>query len=35
MQDELNRERLAEYAARFDSKALDRRVKLMMTTYGL
>jgi predicted transcriptional regulator of viral defense system len=35
MQDELNRERLAEYAARFGSKALDRRVKLMMTTYGL
>jgi predicted transcriptional regulator of viral defense system len=35
MQDELNRERLAEYAARFNSKALDRRVKLMMTTYGL
>jgi predicted transcriptional regulator of viral defense system len=35
MQDELNRERLAEYAARFDSTALDRRVKLMMETYGL
>ena len=35
MQDELNRERLTEYAARFNSKALDRRVKLMMTTYGL
>jgi predicted transcriptional regulator of viral defense system len=35
MQDELNRERLAEYAARFDSKTLDRRVKLMMTTYDL
>ena len=35
MQDELNRERLTEYAARFDSKALDRRVKIMMTTYGL
>jgi hypothetical protein len=35
MQEELNRERLAEYAARFDSKALDRRVKLLMTTYGL
>ncbi len=35
MQDELNRERLAEYAVRFDNKALDRRVKLMMTAYGL
>ncbi len=35
MQDELNRERLAQSAARFDSKALDRRVKLMIETYGL
>lgn len=35
MQDELDRARLAEYAARFGSKALDKRVKTMMTTYGL
>jgi predicted transcriptional regulator of viral defense system len=35
MQDELDRERLAEYAARFGSKALGKRVKIMMDTYGL
>jgi len=34
MQEELNMERLAEYTERFDSKALDRRVKTMIQTYG-
>lgn len=33
MQEELNMERLAEYTERFDSKALDRRVKTMIQTY--
>lgn len=35
MKDDLNLERLAEYAAKFGSKALDKRVKIMMNTYGL
>lgn len=35
MQDDLNVERLAEYAEQFGSKALDKRVKIMMNTYGL
>lgn len=35
MQDDLNIERLSEYAGRFGSKALDKRVKIMMNTYGL
>lgn len=35
MQDELNIERLTEYAGRFGSKALDKRIKMMMNTYGL
>lgn len=35
MQDDLNMERLAEYAGQFGSKALDKRVKIMMNTYGL
>ncbi|MDR2883393.1 MAG: hypothetical protein LBU98_06430 [Alistipes sp.] len=35
MQEELDRDRLVEFAARFGSKALDKRVKIMMDTYGL
>ncbi len=35
MHNELNGERLAEYAVKFGSKALDKRVKNMIKTYGL
>jgi predicted transcriptional regulator of viral defense system len=35
MRNELNRELLAEYASRFDSHALDKRVKIMMEACGL
>lgn len=35
MQDDFNIKRLGEYAGRFGSKALDKRVKIMMNTYGL
>jgi predicted transcriptional regulator of viral defense system len=35
MQNDLNRGRLAEFAEQFGSKALDKRVKIMMNTYGL
>lgn len=35
MQDDLNTKRLGEYAALFGSKALDKRVKIMMNTYGI
>jgi predicted transcriptional regulator of viral defense system len=35
MQSELDRDRLAEYAERFGSKALSNRVKIMMNTYGV
>ena len=35
MQDDLNRELLMEYCAKFQSNALDHRVKLLFKTYGL
>lgn len=35
MIEELNTERLMEFTERFHSKALDNRVKLLKTTYGL
>lgn len=35
MGNELNVERLTEYATQFRNNALDKRVKLMMKTYGL
>ena len=35
LHNELKKELLLEYAAAFQSKALDRRVKLLLKTYGL
>ncbi|MCD8103106.1 MAG: hypothetical protein LUE26_11160 [Alistipes sp.] len=35
MQDDLNIEQLTEYSEKFGSKALDKRMKIMMNTYGL
>jgi predicted transcriptional regulator of viral defense system len=35
MQSELDRNRLAEYTERFESKALSNRVRIMMNTYGV
>jgi predicted transcriptional regulator of viral defense system len=35
MQNELDKERLVEYAGMFGSKALDKRLKIMMVTYGI
>lgn len=35
MRDELNKERLMEYAERIGSNALTRRVKLLLMIYGL
>ena len=35
MHEDLNLVRLAEYAGQFGGKALDKRVKIMMNTYGL
>lgn len=35
IQNDLNIERWAEYAAKFASKALDKRVKTMMNAYGI
>lgn len=35
MQDDLNMERLNQYAERFGNKALDKRIKLMIKQYGL
>ena len=35
MQNDFNMERLGEYAKRFGSKALDKRIKIMKETYGL
>lgn len=35
LQDELDRDLLMEYSARFQNKALDRRVRLAFETYGL
>ena len=35
LQDDLNKDLLMDYCAKFQSKALDRRVKLFFKTYGL
>ncbi len=35
MQEDLNLERLNAYTERFQSKVLDRRIKLLLKTYGL
>ena len=35
MQEEMNVERLKDYCARFACKALDKRVNLLLKTYGL
>ena len=35
MQEDLNLDHLAEYAGQFGSKSLDKRIKMMMNTYGL
>jgi hypothetical protein len=35
LQDELNKNLLMEYSSKFQSKALDRRVKLLFKTYDL
>lgn len=35
LQDDLNKDLLMEYCARFQSKALDKRVKLLLKTYDL
>ncbi|MDR1937864.1 MAG: hypothetical protein LBQ73_05120 [Tannerellaceae bacterium] len=35
LHNDLNMERLMEYSSKFQSKALDRRIKLLLKTYDL
>ncbi|MBW8333042.1 MAG: hypothetical protein K0M40_13545 [Prolixibacteraceae bacterium] len=35
MQDELDRERLEEYTLKFENKALEKRVRLLINAYGI